>query len=380
MPRRLGAVVAALVAACGVESTPASNTASALLAEAERFVTDTDYRRSRLESSLVFRDNAYSTERLQRYALGPDRGWDALPLADTAGFPDHQVPPDPSALRALGRQAFFEYPVQVGTTFSDRVGQPGVRDAGDGQAAMSCVLCHGRPESDGTVTAGATHATLDVGLAYLEGAAAAGMTYPDDQVERMRTWGPGRADVTPDTADDPVRITDLRALGHHHFLQQAGAVRHRDVTDLAIRLETLLVTSSGRRTRPPRATTFAMAAWIETLAPPVSPLPTDHPATSTFVDRCARCHDPDGAYTSVELVPQEEVGTEPRSAWSPARGTGGYRVPSLAGVSDRWPLLHDGSAPDLPSLLDPDRTGGHAFTVGLSPGEIDALTDLVASL
>ena len=333
-----------------------------------------------MESSLVFPDNAYSAERLQRYALGPHQGWDALPLAEAPGFPDGGTPTDPDALLDLGRRAFFEYPVQVGMAFSDRIAQPGVRDAGGGRAAMSCVLCHGRPEHDGVVTAGATHATLDVGLAYLEGAAAAGEAYPAEEVERMRAWGPGRADVTPDSADDPVRIPDLRALGHHHFLQQAGAVRHRDVTDLAIRLETLLVTSSGRTRRPPRATTFAMAAWLETLAPPTTPLPSDHRATPTFLERCARCHDPDGAYTSAELVAQEEVGTEPRSAWSPDRGTGGYRVPSLLGVADRWPLLHDGSVRDLPSLLDPERPGGHRFTTGLSPDEVDALTDLVASL
>ena len=380
MPRRLGALVISLIAGCGADPAPSTEAPSGLVAAAERFVDDVRHRRERLESSLVFPDNAYSVERLQRYALGPDRGWDALPLAEAPGFPDDPSDRKPPALLALGRRAFFEYPVQVGRAFSDGIDRPGVRDAGAGRAAMSCVLCHGRPERDGGVTAGATHATLDVGLAYLEGAAAAGEEYPADQVQRMRAWGPGRADVTPDSADDPVRIPDLRALRHHHFMQQAGAVRHRDVTDLAIRLETLLITSSGRTRRPPRWTTFAMAAWLETLAPPTTPLPDDHPATPTFLDRCARCHDPADAYTSAALVPQEEVGTEPRSAWSSARGTGGYRVPSLLGVADRWPLLHDGSVRDLATLLDPERPGGHRFTAGLSSDEVDALVDLVTSL
>ena len=49
------------------------------------------------------------------------------------------------------------------------------------------------------------------------------------------------------------------------------------------------------------------------------------------------------------------VGTDPRSAMQPMRGTGYYKVPSLRGVWYRGPLEHNGSVATLEDWFDPRR-------------------------
>lgn len=119
-------------------------------------------------------------------------------------------------------------------------------------------------------------------------------------------------------------------------------------------------------------------AWIEAVEPPVYPLPVD-PALADagaelFAARCAACHGTygDAGETYPELrVPTAEVGTDPvyaeaftgaftdwlASSWF-AVGDGdpgepAYVAPPLDGVWATAPYLHNGSVPDLASLLDP---------------------------
>lgn len=349
-----------LAVGCGAgEPAPLQDTPAA----AKRYVEDGAFRRATLESQLVVTTNAYAFERLREYGRP---SWDALPiepLAQGGDWPDMQAPSGLPALLTLGRRAFFEYPARVGAEFGpglDR-GMPNAWRApdGSGRAVITCATCHTGP--DGVV--GAPNTALDIGAIYAEA-----FGTPDEPT--LLRWGPGRMDVTSDTADDPVRIADVRQVRHQRLLQSAGAVRQRSPVDLAIRLETLLITASGRRTRPPRATMAALAWWLHTLGSAAN----EDAAPAVFVDRCGRCHDPGGAYASALPIPVQDVGTAAAAAWSPGRGTGGYKAPSLIGVAERRPLFHDASQPGLDAVLDPDRSaGGHLFTAGLTGEEVAQL-------
>lgn len=344
--------------------------------DALAYVVDQGLRRATLESQLVSTANAYAFERLRSYAL--DDGWDALPiepLADIPAWPDTQVPPEESEFLALGRRAFFEYPARVGAEFAPGLApgmdMPHAREAedGTGRAVITCATCHAGP-AGGPDAIGAPNTALNIGAIYAQAFDA-----PDSP--ELSSWGPGRMDVTADTADDPVRIIDLRPLRHQRLLQAAGAIRQRHPTDLAIRLETLLITASGRRTRPARATIAALAWWLHTLSPPAP----QAPPPKVFQERCARCHDPATGYASSDPIPAADVATDPTAAWSPGRGTGGYKAPSLIGVTQRSPLLHDASIPTLDALLDPARTrGGHTFTAALAPAQLTHLKTFLTSL
>jgi len=104
-------------------------------------------------------------------------------------------------------------------------------------------------------------------------------------------------------------------------------------------------------------------------------------------ERCASCHARDGAYVG-EVVPLEEIGTDPYRVWSytdtlnslllsygdgydwqltEMQNTDGYANHLLDGIWARAPYLHNGSVPTLYDLLTPaeERNGGRdTFWVG----------------
>jgi hypothetical protein len=89
---------------------------------------------------------------------------------------------------------------------------------------------------------------------------------------------------------------------------------------------------------------------------------------------CGGCHS--GPTGAGEPVADVEVGTDPAATASSVRGTGGYRAPSLYGVSQRARLTHLGWPVSLREFLDPSRASrlpGHAFGFALSQAERDAL-------
>ncbi len=106
----------------------------------------------------------------------------------------------------------------------------------------------------------------------------------------------------------------------------------------------------------------AVVAFLETLEPPPLPKKND-PAITRGVEiftekaRCARCHRPP-LYTSPEVY---DVKLE--SGGSPYQG---YNPPSLIGLSDRGPFMHDGRAKTLEEVLrtwhTPRHIGGAALT------------------
>jgi hypothetical protein len=211
----------------------------------------------------------------------------------------------------------------------------------------------------------------------------------------LAAWGPGRVDVTTSTGAEPARIPDLRPVRWLSHLQQDATVAARDPIALAIRIETLIVTSSQSTVRPPRVVALALAAYLRSLT---STLPADAAAAGSsrgadlFAAGCAGCHAPPGL--TGPPVALSVVGTDPTLGLSADRGTGFYRVPSLRGAGTRGPLLHDGTLPSVDALLDPDRlldgyagrlhgTGpvsGHLYGLELGDADRRALISYVVAL
>jgi hypothetical protein len=195
----------------------------------------------------------------------------------------------------------------------------------------------------------------------------AGEVAPSDVAAHL-AWGPGRVDVTTIAGTEPVRIPDLRAVQLLTFLQADADVAQLDVEALAIRLETLMITSVNETSRPPRVVALALATYVWSLAEQFSPVTdTTSNGAVVFANNCAGCHVPP-AFTG-DPVPLADVGTDPIVGDSAVRGTGSYRVPSLRGVSLRALLLHDGSLPSLDAMFDPSRTGSD-FSGGVRPGVV----------
>ena len=341
-------IVGALVAGCSTE--PAGDT---------RYLEDRGFRREALVASLVEPSNDYSQLRLARY--GVDNEWDALPEWNppVAIAGESAVPLALDGdLAELGEQAFYRYPVQLWASEPPGLWSDATRGAGivhvelatRTYTAASCATCHATIR-DGALVTGLANASLDLG------------------------WGPGRLDVTTIDGHEPVRIPDLRPVRWLTHLHADATVRQPDITALAIRIETLLITSHAEAVRPPRVIALALATYVWSLALEDAPAP----APAQFISACGGCHAGDGL-TGLP-VPLAVVGTDPTVGLSRDRGTGMYRVPSLRGVRDRTLLLHDGSVDSLEALLDPTRTtAGHYFGTSLSGDDRAAIVAYLKTL
>lgn len=404
-----------------------------------RYLRDPTFRRSELKRSLVNPDNTYSQLRLQHYATGRASDWSALPVwnppvtpvvaADLGdGAPASEPLPATAralaissaatqgsahALRALGKLAFTRYPVQTldagvlalaspsraehyGLWSGPQAGIGGLvwTRMADGSArlSMTCSTCHAHETSRG-LAVGLPNAEFNLGRLLADAAG----DVQDPLVQAWLAWGPGRLDPATSTGLEPVKIPDLRSVRDEPYLQADATVEQRDVASLAIRIETLIVTSQNQVLRPPREVALGLALYIRSLA---AALPSNDAAPGTLAARgrdlfeqgCANCHRP--PEYSGPPVALRRVGTDPAEGRSPERGTGMYRVPSLRGVATRGPLLHDGSLPGLAAMLDPARLDseygagrlgpgavpGHPFGLELSPGARHALLDFLNSL
>ena len=234
---------------------------------------------------------------------------------------------------------------------------------------MTCATCHG-DVVDGSAVDGRAVAGLDRGRLMADAAVGGG----PDNTETSASWGAGRVDVTADGVSNPQAIPDLRAIRYQRHLNATGGVTN-SLPALAVRIETLIITSHGGQVRPPRAVSLALAWYLWNLEPAArgnSPgTPEQQQAGRAVFDReCARCHG-DGV-TSVGLVPMSDVGTDTRAGDSPERGTGMWRVPTLVGVSGRSQWFHTGVSTDLAGLFQASRLlvePGHAFGTTLNATE-----------
>jgi cytochrome c5 len=395
---------ASLAVACGSAPSAAATGSSGASDgfEALGYLGSAAYRRAALVASLVNPENGYSRLRLQHYSTGRANDWDALPewnpvvepvSASELAAPAPAGPPadaaalalpgavaseDDPALVALGRAAFARYPTQLApyldVSISDeeaaaRVGLWVDRARGvgglvrarmaDGSRilAMTCSTCHAAPGATG-IEDGLPNARLDLGAALL----AAGGGPPVGKTATatvLAAWGAGRLDVTTAAGTEPVRIPDLRPVRWLSHLHHDATVVARDRATLAIRIETLVVTSYGQVLRPPRVVALALAAYLASLAGGLQGEETAAQASpqgaQIFAARCGSCHA--GPGLTGPPVPLAAVGTDPTLGLSADRGTGTYRVPSLRGVGSRGPLLHDGTVPTLAAMFDPARLG-----------------------
>ena len=428
---RYGVLVVLVGVACGQAPQPAPSVP---------YLVDSGFRRAELVASLVNPANGYSALRLAHYESGDGADWAALPewnpaverieaneldapagaSADVMSASDTPLPlpsvasaTDP-ALLALGEAAFARYPAQLAPYFSvglasreaatryglwvdEARGVGGLVRArmadGTVSLALTCSTCHAKRAQDDGWSAGLPNADLDLAAALV---AANGALLDPKFASAAELWGPGRVDVTTNTGMEPARIPDLRPVRWLTYLQQDATIRARDLTALAIRIETLIITSNEQAVRPPRIVALALAAYVSSLAdtlPSVDAAAASSPRGATlFASRCAGCHGPP-ALTG-EPVPLATIGTDPVLGMSLDRGTGSYRVPSLHGVGTRGPLLHDGTVAGLDAMFDPARldasytgrlhgTGavtGHPFGLDLPPADRAALVAYLGAL
>jgi mono/diheme cytochrome c family protein len=429
------ALVAALLLGPSCTGTMNAGESTNASEDSLRYLSDPGFRRTEMVASLVNPQNRYSQRRLAHYESGDAADWarlpewnprvavvsarqlDGAPLLGLLGadaerlvISDAAEQGDDAALVALGEAAFFRYPVQLENAVSaaassraaleeygfwvdDARGAGGLvrveLEDGSRMLGFTCATCHAARRDDRSgLVVGVGNDRLDLGRLMFDVGRQQGPL--PEAAAHWLTWGPGRLDVTTTDGGEPVRIGDLRPVRWLTHLHADASLRNRDLIALAIRIETLMITSGDETTRPPRAVALGLAAYVRTLADtlpaPASLAPAAARGRAVFQSACAECHEPP-AFTGPP-VPLDVVGTDPTIGVSLDRGTGTYRVPSLRGVSTRGALLHDASLPDLDAMFDPARVApdftqgrragavpGHAFGLGLDDA---ARSDLIA--
>lgn len=389
------------------------------------YLDDAEVRARALEDSFVDPSNGYSQLRLERYSSDwaslPESNPPVRPLveSDIGAFVDEPTREtegltpvldedvvdgamvDEAALLELGRRAFETYPVQIadviGEASSDRErleryglwvddrghvgGLVRVRVPGGERFAVTCATCHSRTDDDGRLVRGATNAAFDWGRitydAYVErGQDPSGFAH-------LAEWGAGQVDVTPDGVHNAAAMTDLRATSRHRYLHWAGTLEN-DVIALAIRLETLIITSSQQTLRPPREVALGLALYVWSLGEGGEPAdPGSEPrGAELFAAQCAGCHGADGSVPTPRIR-LDVVGTDRAVGDSVMRGTGFYRTPSLWRVAERRQLLHHGAVQSLEELMSPERletVPGHLWGTDLDEPDRTALLRFVRQI
>lgn len=393
------------------------------LARGARYLEEASYRREALERSLVRPEAGYAALRLERYG----HEWETraiwnppvrpLTVDDVGRFVDAperasagamapvlegELEWSEAALLALGERAFETYPIQLAPSVGaatdthasieryglwiddrDRVGGL-VRVAltdGTEAFAVTCATCHARVDARGQLVHGATNHRFDWGAIQHREGLRAGRA--EGALAHLLEWGPGQLDVTPDAMDNPAAIPDLRAVRHQRYLHWAGTIEN-DLVALAIRIETLVVTSMRESVRPPREVAFALAYYLWRLGDGRRPgdAGAEPEGAALFERHCASCHAADGGLAR-DRVGVDDVGTDPAVGRSSTRGTGYYRVPSLWAVGERTQLLHDGHVDSLERLLDRarlDEVPGHPYGLTLDDDERAALLRFVRTI
>lgn len=313
---------------------------------------------------------------------------------------------------ALGREVFFRYPLRAEVFLEHALLRPELADAvgivrrndgtwpggiafadidGKTKIGITCALCHTNVEH-GTLVIGRARRSFDYGRLRLEYHKETRTFVDPELARRMATWGPGRADVTEDDAEDPVAIPDLFGLRAQPALTQAGTIHHIGPSALAIRQETQLLHSNHQRVRPPRELSWALAMYLYSLTPPPrAPVATNARGAELFAKHCRSCHS-NSAFGG-PTISAGFVGTDRSLADGGARGTGRYRPPSLLRVADAAPYLHNASVGTLEDMFDPRRltadyegplgkggVAGHRWGTDYPPVDREALIEYLRSL
>jgi hypothetical protein len=328
-------------------------------------------------------------------------------------------------------------------------------------SAFSCAACHTALLSDGRVVDGAQRnygRSYPVKFPKPLAARRDGMRRffatpwldPDPNVnaevtdEELATWNgtAGVADRVGSSLRSPVQIPSLIGLKDRRYYDHSGLHQHRSIGDL-MRYAALAFTAVGMERyrqygdfipfgtddfkKLPAPSTlirfsdeqlYALALFLYSLELPQNPnQPNALSATGQRVFRregCSGCHTPP-IYTNNKLIPVDNfivppehkqkydildmrIGLDPFLTLKTRRGTGYYKVPSLAGVWMRVALEHNGSVTNLEDWLDakrlnddyvpngfrgPEKTRpvrGHEFGLSLSPQDKRALIAFLRTL
>ncbi len=395
------------------------------------YIESMEYRRGILERDLTVLENHYAERRLARYAT-PDGPWDTLlerdppsaplttddtdgilagvppAMADGSSLTPDELPGDEAGWIDLGRRVFFEYPLRVELTYEalaeieDGIPSSGfllddgawvglrkfVDDGGDVRIGNTCAQCHASRDDDGDVTGVLANRAMNVGRARLLTLGLEPGELPPEieasSVGDLDRLGPGRSDLLADGVFNPYAFPDFGGIVDMPYLHQNANWFHRGTATLAVRCETLFITSNAERRRPPRVLTWALATYLRSLPPP-PPVTAGGPeadAGRIVFDEtgCGDCHTPP-LFTSDRSVTIDEVGTDPWAGRSEVRWTGNYRIPSLRGVGRTAPYLHHGAFAGLEEMFDPERTEpGHEFGLALDEAERAALLAYLRSI
>jgi hypothetical protein len=208
------------------------------------------------------------------------------------------------------------------------------------------------------------------------------------------------------TLGAPTAIPDLFNLKERKYLDRTGMLLNRDIGDMmryiVLNQEMDFTNSYGgfkpddshdsilikRYTRFSDAQAYALSKYLYTLKPLPNP---DKPSPELIArgkilfeqETCIDCHTPP-LFTSNMLTPvlgftpsKEDkanfdiidisVKTDPSLALYSRRGTGYYKVPSLAGVWNRNALMHSGYVTRLEEMFDPARQKDDFMPSGFNP-------------
>jgi hypothetical protein len=398
------------------------------------YIQSARYRRGILERDLVDPAPVYARVRLRHYSLDHARGWERLPIIDWPTLPltrelatqiattkripelefgpplgdmygteqaPTRLPEMPADWVALGERVFFEYPMAaapvLGRALRDGVelrdygliehdgAYVGVRVAkveGQARVVLTCASCHASRGEDGVVSGIRANRSYDLARLRLEhGGAHEPQAVDTTRAEDLHKLGPGRSDVQRDQTFNPYAFPDFGGLVDMPYLHHTANWYHRGIASLAIRVETVFMTSGRVSDRPPRVLMWALAMYLRSLpAPPpiAQPSPESERGRLVFeAQGCDACHAPP-LYTSDLRVSLDEIGTDRAAGESVVRGTGYWRVPSLRGVGGNGPYLHHGAVATLEELFDPTRAEpGHGFGLEL---QAHARAELLAFL
>jgi hypothetical protein len=260
----------------------------------------------------------------------------------------------------------------------------------------------------------------------------------DPSVDVLMATVPGVMHRHGSAFGSPTAIPDLFNLEQRKYLDRTGLIQQRDIGDVmryAVLNQNLdFLNSYGgfkpdnspdniiiqRYSRFSDTQAYALAKYLYSL----KPMPNPDKASPALIEKgrivfeeetCIGCHTPP-FYSSNKLslakgfspsaadmltynVLDFSVGTDPGLALYSRRGTGYYKVPSLAGVWNRSALMHSGYVTSLEEMFNPARqkddfmpsgfnpnvnkpfaVKGHSFGLGLNTEDKKALIAFLRSL
>lgn len=228
----------------------------------------------------------------------------------------------------------------------------------------------------------------------------------DPSVDVLTSTVPGVMHRHGSAFGSPTAIPDLFNLKERKYLDRTGLIQQRDIGDVmryAVLNQNLdFLNSYGgfkpdgspdeviiqRYSRFSDAQAYALAKYLYSL----KPLPNPKKASAALIakgrqifqnETCISCHKPP-FYSSNKLTPAKgftppeadmekynildfSLGTDPGLALYSRRGTGYYKVPSLAGVWNRDALMHSGYVTTLEEMFNPARQKDDFIPSGFNP-------------